>query len=34
MAAISGVYSKRAYSSKLQHHLLVKVLPLQLQLGF
>jgi len=27
MAAISGIYSKRAYSSKLQHRLLVKVQP-------
>jgi len=27
MAAISGIYSKRAYSSKLQHHSLVKVQP-------
>jgi len=30
MAAISGIYSKR----KLQHRSLVKVQPLQLQLGF
>jgi len=27
MATISGIYSKRAYSSKLQHRLLVKVQP-------
>jgi len=27
MAAVSGKYSKRAYSSKLQHRLLVKVQP-------
>jgi len=26
MADISGIYSKRAYSGKLQHHSLVKVL--------
>jgi len=31
MAAISGVYSKRAYSDKLQHHSLVKALPLSKQ---
>jgi len=28
MATISGIYSKRAYSSKLQHRLLVKVQPM------
>jgi len=34
MAAISGIYSKRASSCKLQHRSLVKVQQLQLQLGF
>jgi len=34
MAAISGIYSKRVYSSKLQYRSLVKVQPLQLKLGF
>jgi len=33
MAAISEIYSKRVYFSKLQHRSLVKVQPLQLQLG-
>ena len=32
MAAISGIYSKRASSYKLQHRSLVKVQQLQLQL--
>jgi len=34
MAAISVIYSKRVYSSKLQHRWLVNVQPPQLQLGF
>ena len=34
MVAISGIYSNRVYSRKLQHRSLVKVQPLQLQLGF
>jgi len=34
MASISGIHSKRVYSSKLQHRSLVNVQPLQLQLGF
>jgi len=34
MADISGIYSKRVCSGKLQHRSLVKVQPLQLQLGF
>jgi len=34
MAAISGIHSKRVYSSKFQNRSLVKVQPLQWQLGF
>jgi len=34
MVVISGIYSKRVYSSKLQHRSLVRVQPLPLQLGF